>query len=255
MNPTRPKRILAQTITFILFAVCWQLYGSRSEGLLIPTFFETVAAFFKLLGDPKLWSALAVSNQALALGFGASLVIGIPAGMLLGRVKAMERISSPYISILLVTPMAAIIPLLIMSVGFGVISRVILIVIFALPMVIVNTQVGVQQVPPHLIEMGRCFGANERQIWWSILLRSSMPAIMTGVRLALGRAIQGAIVAELLMVAVGLGGMILVARSLFQPALLYSVVVFAVLQASLLIGAARWLERRATPWAEVHVRA
>jgi ABC-type nitrate/sulfonate/bicarbonate transport system permease component len=251
----RWKRVVAPLLTFVLFAVCWELFGRNSTGLLIPTFLETASAFAGLFSDSALWGALATSGQALAFGFLASVAVGIPAGLLLGRVKVMERISEPYINILLVTPMAAVIPILLMSVGLGVMSRVILIWTFAFPMVIVNTQVGVQQVSPQLIEMGRSFGANERQIWWSILIRAAMPSIMTGIRLALGRAIQGVIVAELLMVAVGVGGLILKARSFFDGPYLYAIVLFCVLLAALLVSAARWLERRVVPWASVEARS
>src|SRR5690606_38611175 len=198
---------------------------------------------------PEMWSSLLVSNQALFIGFIVSVGLGIPLGLLMGRFRTLERITDPYVNIMLVTPMAAVIPLLVMSVGIGLASRVILVVLFALPMVIVNTQAGVRQVDDRLIEMARSYGATERQIWWRILLRGAMPGVMAGVRIGLGRAITGMVVVELLMVSVGLGGLSLDFRAFFRVGELYGVVIVVVVEALLLISLARWVERKAIPWA------
>lgn len=251
MELGRAKRRIAKVGAFLLFALSWQLFAGRSGGLLTPTFLETVPAFFGLFDDAEFWSAFLGSMRTMIYGFSAALFIGVPLGMLIGRFRPLARMSEPYVNILLVTPMAAIIPLLVMSVGIGEISRVLLILIFSLPMVLVNTQVGVQQISPQIIEMGRSFGATERQLWSLIVWRAAMPSIMTGFRLGLGRAIQGVIVAELLMVAAGLGGLVLAARARFNAPYLYAVVAAVVITASLLVWAARWLERRVVPWMNI----
>lgn len=238
-----------QLLGFALFAVAWQVYGTYWGGLLVPTFSETVVAVGDLVVDPEFWSAFAVSNQALVLGFLAAVVLGIPLGLLLGRYPAAERLSDVYLNILLVTPMAAIIPLLVMSVGFGLLSRVILVTIFAIVMVVVNVRSGVRQVDPALLQMARSFGAGERQLWSRVLIPGALPSIMTGVRLGLGRAVTGMVIVELLMVSVALGGLILNYRSRFDGAHLYATIVLILIEALVLIGAARWLERRLAPWA------
>jgi len=168
----------------------------------------------------------------------------------MGRFRVAERAVDVYLNILLVTPMAALIPILLMSpLGLSLASRVVLVVMFSIVMVVVNSRAGVRQVDPSLIEMARSFGASERQIWWRILLPGSLPAVMTGVRIGLGRAVTGMVIVELLMVAVGIGGLILEYRGFFKADLLYGTVVIVVLEALALITVARWLERRVTPWA------
>ena len=243
------QRAVARLIAFVIFAIIWQLFADAAGGLLIPTFTETVVALFGLLSNSELWEGLVVSNQALAIGFVFSVVVGIPVGLLMGRFQTLERIANPYINIMLVTPMAAVIPLLVMSVGIDLTARAILVVLFALPMVIVNTRAGVRQVDQRLIEMARSYNANERQIWWRILLRGAMPGVMAGVRIGLGRGITGMVVVELLMVSVGLGGLILDFRAFFRVADLYAVVIVVVLEALVLVSAARWIERKVIPWA------
>ncbi|MFI0370037.1 ABC transporter permease [Actinomadura sp. 1N219] len=238
-----------QLLTFVLFAAGWELYVRQRGGLLIPSFTETVEATIELLGTAELWRNMYVSNQALVIGFAVTVVLGVPLGILLGRFRALERLADVYLNILLVTPMAAIIPLLVMSVGFGLASRVILVTIFSIVMVVVNARAGVRQVDPALIEMARSFGADERAVWTRVLLPGALPAIMTGVRLGLGRAVTGMVIVELLMVSEALGGMILEYRGLFQAPLLYGTIVIILAEALLLISAARWAERKLTRWA------
>jgi ABC-type nitrate/sulfonate/bicarbonate transport system permease component len=144
--------------------------------------------------------------------------------------------------------MAAIIPLLVMSVGFGLASRVILVTVFAIVMVIVNARAGVRQVDPSLIQMARSFGASEATIWRRILIPGALPAIMTGVRLGLGRAVTGMVIVELLMVSVALGRLILQYRGMFQAASLYAVIIVILAEALILISVVGWLEQRFTPW-------
>lgn len=235
--------------TFALFALAWELYGTYWGGLLVPTFTETVVAFVELLGTGEFWEAMFISNQALFIGFALSVIIGVPLGVLLGRFRTLERYSDVYLNILLVTPMAAIIPLLIMSVGFGLLSRVILVTIFAIVMVIVNVRAGVRQVDPTLIQMARSFGASEREIWFRVLIPGALPSIMTGLRLGLGRAVTGMVIVELLMVSLALGGLILEFRGMFNGPSLYATIVAILIEALLLISLAHWLERKAAPWA------
>ncbi|MFD0413843.1 ABC transporter permease [Streptomyces sp. NPDC127108] len=237
-----------QLLTFALFATAWELYARARGGLLLPGFAETLRATLELLGDAELWRALYVSNQALVLGFAIAVVVGVPVGTALGRFRLLERYADVYLNILLVTPVAAVIPLLVMSFGVGLASRVALVAAFSVVMVIVNSRAGVRQVDPALIEMARSFGAGERWIWRWVLLPGALPAIMTGLRLGLGRAVTGMVLVELLMVSDGLGGLILTYRGLLKAPPLYGTIAIILAEALLLVTAAHWAERRLTRW-------
>jgi ABC-type nitrate/sulfonate/bicarbonate transport system permease component len=238
-----------QLLTLVVFAAVWEVYARAQDSILLPTFTDTALATVRMLGDGELWRAAWLSNQALVLGFLAALAIGVPAGLLLGRFPTVERYADVYLSILVAVPMAGVIPLLVMSVGFGLASRVILVALFSVVMIVVNARAGIRQIDPSLIEMSRNYGATEAQIWRRILMPGALPAIMTGIRLGIGRAVTGMVIVELLMVSVGYGGLILTYRSLFQAPELYGVVLVILAEAILLISAARWFERRSTPWA------
>ena len=236
-------------IALAIIATIWQVYATAADSLLIPTFTETVQGVITLLTRPETYEAFFISNQALVIGFTAAVLVGIPTGLAAARYTTFEGALDPYLSILLVTPMAALIPILLMSLGIGIEARVLLVIVFSIPVIIVNSRTGVRQVDAGLIEMATSFGATERQIWRKVLLPGALPSVMTGIRLGLGRGITGMVIIELLMVAVGIGYLILEFRGFFQSGLLYGTVILVVLEALILISIVRWIEHRLAPWA------
>jgi ABC-type nitrate/sulfonate/bicarbonate transport system permease component len=242
-------------IVLVVIAIAWQLYASQAHSLLIPTFTETIVSTVELVQDPTVWRAFADSNQSLVLGFAISIIFGIPLGLAAARFERFEKFLDPYLNIMLVTPTAALIPIFTMALGLSLSARVLIVVVFSIPMLIVNSRAGVRQVDPSLIEMSTSFLASERQIWRRVLLPGALPAIMTGVRLGLGRAVTGMVIVELLWIAVGIGNLIIDARGFFEGGRLYGVVILVVLEALLLISIARWIEHRVAPWAQESVLA
>ncbi|MBX3031200.1 MAG: ABC transporter permease [Chloroflexi bacterium] len=245
------SRWFLRALAFAAFALVWQVYATAAGGFFVPTFTETAAAIGRQLASPEVWQAFATSNIAMVLGFGLAVVIGIPLGFLMGRFRLAERAINPYLNILLVTPLAGIIPLLMMSLGIGLASRVIVVWSFAIVMVVVNTRAGVRQVDRSLIDMVRLFGAGELGVWRRVILPGSLPAVLAGVRVALGRAVTGMVIVELVMVSVGIGGLILRYQAFFRFAELYGMVVLIILEALILLAIVDWVQRKATPWASM----
>ena len=248
------RRVVASPWLYRLASIAvvgllWQLGAIAADTLFIPTFTATVAAVAALIVNPDVWDAFRSSNEALVFGFSAAVILGIPLGFAIARMRGIEPIVDPYLTILLVVPMAAIIPLLIMSLGIGMLARIVIIFLFTFPNLVVNARAGVRQVDPTLIEMATSYGATERAIWRRVLLPGSLPPIMAGIRLGLGRAVTAMVIVELLLTPVGIGGLILEYRARFQAANLYGVVVLVVIEALILISIARAIERRAAPWA------
>jgi NitT/TauT family transport system permease protein len=236
--------------SLVALALSWELLAHSADSLLMPTFIETLTALMRLLMTRQLWQALWVSNQAMVLGFSLAAIFGISLGLLMGRNRTAEKLIDPYLSILLVTPMSAMIPIVVMATGLGVVSRVMVVFSFAFVTIIVNTRAGVRMVEPGWLEMTRAFGGTERQLWLKILLRGALPAILTGLRLGLNRAISGMLTMELLLIAVGLGRLILDFQGYFETANLYATVLVILAEAVILTHLCRRLERRAAPWAD-----
>ena len=226
----------------VLLALLWELAGRRSQSLLLPSFSETLTALLSQLSDPRLWSALLVSNEALALGFAIALAFGIPLGLALGRWHSVDIVIHPYLLIAVVLPTTALMPVIFMLGGLGLASRVLVVCIFSLPVVAECARTAVRGVDIRLREMARAFGATPAQEWSEILLPATVPGIMTGVRLGLARAIEGMVVVELLLVAVGIGGLLLDYQGRFDAPHVYGLILVVMAEASLLSQAGHQLE-------------
>lgn len=244
---------VVKLVPAIAFLLLWELAANWQNSLLIPNASTTLRSVVEVLGTGETWSALWISNQALLLGFGAALLTGIPSGLLMGRVRAIEKMADVWINVLVVLPMAMLMPIIIMSLGFDLRARSLVVLLFAYPMVAVNSRAGVREVPVELIEMSRVFGANEREIWQKVLLYAAAPAIWTGIRIGLGRAITGMILGELLLVAVGIGRLLQLYKGSFEPANTYALVTIVVAESLLLMALVRRTERRMIPWAHTSV--
>jgi NitT/TauT family transport system permease protein len=166
----------------------------------------------------------------------------------MGRWHAADRFLDPYLSILMVTPMSAMIPIIIMATGLGMTSRVLIVFLFAFIVVTVNARAGLRMVDPGWVEMARSFGASEAHLWRKIFLRGALPGILTGLRLGLARAISGMLIVELVLLALGVGQLIIDFQGRFQWAELYAIVVVVIAEATILLATVRWLERRGAPW-------
>jgi ABC-type nitrate/sulfonate/bicarbonate transport system permease component len=242
------QRVVLRTLSLVLFALGWELSAPHLNRLLFPTFTETVVALVELLRSPAFWGAMWLSNQALIMGFALASVLGIYLGLRMGRSRVMEEASAPYLNVLLVTPVSALIPIFIIATGLGLVTRVLIVFTFAFVIIVVTVRAGVRTLDPSWIEMATSFGASERQIWRRVLLPGILPALMTALRLGLGRALSGMVAAELLVVAVGLGGLILEFQGNFDSAFVFAAILCVVAEAIALTEGMKHLERRLCGW-------
>jgi len=147
--------------------------------------------------------------------------------------------------------MVALIPLLVLWLGFGDSAKVAVIFLFTLFPVLLNTYQGVKSVDPKLLEVARSYRSSERALWLDVILPSSLPFMVAGVRLAIGRGLVGMVVADLYTAVSGVGYLIVrYAQNLQIDRLFVPVVVLALMGVTLVQGL-RWLEARVAPWQHV----
>jgi NitT/TauT family transport system permease protein len=151
---------------------------------------------------------------------------------------------------LLVTPMSALIPVVIITFGLDLLARALVVLSFAFVVIVINTRAGFRMLNPSWLEMVHSFGATELQIWRSVILPGALPAIMTGLRLGLARAFTGMVAVELLLVAVGVGRLVLDFQAAFEAGAVYATVLVLVAESVILLRVLRWLEIGLTPWAD-----
>lgn len=174
----------------------------------------------------QLWQTASV----LAVGFGLSIVSGLAIGIAMGMFPTLRRILNPYVNAFYAMPTVALVPLVIIWLGLGFAAKVFLVWLVSMFPVIINAQIGVLNVPPAYIETARAFGCNRWQVFRRVILHAAVPFFVAGIRVGLGRALVGVVVAEMFTALAGLGYMLVLYGNTFRTAELFvPIVVLAIL--------------------------
>ena len=224
------KKILG-TASVIMFLVAWELVGNTFK-LINPMFMSAPSLVFnaaiQLFTSGEIFNDLYVSGIELFWGYLLSALFAIPFGIMIGWYKKVSHILDPFVNAMNATPRVALLPLVIIWLGIGILSKVGIIFLGAVFPILINTRDGVKTTPHNLLTAARSFGASEWMIFKTVVLPSTIPFILSGLRLGLGRAIVGVMVGELYAATAGIGFMITVAGATFQTDKVFvGVLVFA----------------------------
>jgi NitT/TauT family transport system permease protein len=207
-----------------------------------------IRAFMATTESGELPRQLMQTASVLVLGFSLAILSGMAIGIAMGIFPALRRILDPYVSTFNAMPTIALVPLVIIWLGLGYEAKVFLTWIVSVPTVIINAETGVANVPPAFIETARAFGCNRRQVFRRVILHAAIPYFVAGIRLALGRALVGVIVAEMFTALTGLGYMIVLYGNTFRTAELFvPIVVLAILSVTITKLIYRF-ETKLAPW-------
>ena len=209
---------------------------------------QIIGTLWRLFATGAIWKPLGVSASGFALGLGLSIVVGLPLGVLIGRSRTLNAMLDPFITAFNATPRLVFLPLVMLWFGLGLWSKVVIVFIGALFPILINTYEGVRNADRVLINVVRSFGAKEWDIARLVVVPNSLPYIIAGLRLAIGRAVLGVVVAEFFGSESGLGVMMVQAAGRYQVDVVFSgLIVFAVL--SLMMTAmVQVLENRLSRW-------
>jgi ABC-type nitrate/sulfonate/bicarbonate transport system permease component len=185
------------------------------------------------------------------VGFVGASVVGIVLGLLIGRYKMVDAATDWLINALYAMPMVAIIPLVILWFGLGEAAKLFIVGILSVFPVLINTAAGVRNVPQSLIDVSTAFAASERQVFTKIILPSAVPYMMTGLRLGIGRAIIGMVVAEFFTAITGLGAVIVKYGNQYDTASMFVPLLVLMLLGIGLTYGVRRLEEMFAPWKDV----
>jgi ABC-type nitrate/sulfonate/bicarbonate transport system permease component len=221
-------------------------------GLLSQTSFppmtETVAELGRQLGTGDFWSAVANTLQGWALGLGLAILLGVPAGILVGSSRLAYRALRVPIEFLRPIPSVALIPLAVLVYGTGLESKVFLATFASFWPMLIQTIYGVQDVDPVATDTARAFGLGRLERLWRVTVPSAVPYIATGIRIASAVALILCVTAELVIGSAGLGRQINTASSGGNVELMYALILATGLLGWLLNIAATLGERRVLHW-------
>ncbi|HWH78561.1 MAG TPA: ABC transporter permease [Candidatus Binatus sp.] len=205
-------------------------------------------AFKEQLKGAKLWQDLAVSSRAFLWGFSFAVIVGIPAGLIMGWRRRVEYALDPLLTALYASPLVALAPLLIVAFGVGVLGKAVLVFLLAVFPFVFNAFAGVKSTDALLINVIRSFGGSEKDLYFKVILPSTIPYIVAGARLAIGRGLVGIIVGEFYAASEGIGFAISQAGDTYRlPDMFVGIIILSVI-AVLLTEAMRWLESAVAPW-------
>ena len=239
--------------SIVALLVVWEVFPyfvTIPEGtkLFFTTPSQIAGTLWSMFATGSIWRPLGVSAAGFGVGLGFAIVIGLPLGVLLGRSKTLNAMLDPFITAFNATPRLVFLPLVVLWFGLGLWSKVVIVFIGALFPILINTYEGVRNSDRVLINVVRSFGAKEWDIARLVVIPNSMPYIVAGLRLAIGRAILGVVVAEFFGSEDGLGVVMVRAAGSYQVDVVFSgLIVFAGLSL-LMTGMVQILEHRLSRW-------
>ena len=225
----RNERGVLSALGVITFFALWQV-GS-DLGVIRKFFFSSptaiITAGIEEVQLPRFWSDVRISALELGLGTLLSVVAAVPLGIVIGWYRRVSLAADPWLNFTNALPRAALVPLVVLWAGLGFEMKTVIVFLGGFFSIILPTVEGVRTVERQLVDVARSFRAKERLIFTSIVLPGTLPFIVSGLRIAVGRVLAGVIIAEFYAQTQGLGVMILKAEAALQSdRMLFGVLLF-----------------------------
>lgn len=190
----------------LFWATLWEIVGQFELLLLFPPLSEVLLALPDVVTTPSFAEAAQITVAAYLGGLALAVVVGIGLGMLMGLVKAADNLLNMWVNIFLSAPLSALVPVIMILFGMGMPTVIVTVFMFAVWIIALDTRAGVLHVSPSLVEMSHSFGAS-RWARFRIILLSSMPEILAGIRLGVIRGVKGVVIGQLLVSIIGVGAL------------------------------------------------
>jgi ABC-type nitrate/sulfonate/bicarbonate transport system permease component len=232
----------------LTIAVLWQVLIGAFAPAYVAKPLGIIAAIPRVLSSPQFLGAAWSTLWAVARGLAVAVVIGTVAGLAMGRLRTMERAFGFYVGGLYAMPMVAVLPLVTLWFGYTNDARMATIVFAAFFSIAINVADGARAVPTEYMEVARSYRAKWYDAWFGVTLPASMPYLLAGIRLAAGRALIAAIVAEFYISLEGLGFYILFNSRTFRHDDAFVAVLLLAFFGLGVEAAMNWTMRRFLPW-------
>lgn len=240
-------------LNFLTFFVVWQVvqtYAPIVDTQWVPQPSVILQDLFDNIMDGVLLEQARYSFTNMLIAYLLSVVVGVPLGLLMGISRISRMLLGPYMWALYAAPTIAIAPIVILIFGIGAPATILVIAINAFFPLTINTMDGVATVEENLVKAARVFGANRYQVLWRVVVPYTLPWILTGLRIAVTRALLGMVFVEVFFSPQGLGYLIRQASDVSDAATAYSVILIVVISSVLLVQIFRYLEAKFTPWSQ-----
>jgi NitT/TauT family transport system permease protein len=246
----RNENALLGAVAVAVFLAFWE--SAVRLGWVNPLFTSSPSRIFaaavQMFADRSILYDLQVSGFEFVVGYGLAIAVGIPLGILMGWYRRLNAVLDPFVSALYATPRIALLPLLMIWFGIGFASKIAIVFLGAVFPILVNTITGVRTLDADFVKVARSFGASDRQLFLTVALPSSVPLLLSGLRLGLGHALIGIVVGEMYGATHGIGFLISVSGARFQTDKVMVGIIIIALAGILLTELLRVIERRFERW-------
>jgi len=235
-------------ISAIIGIILWEFAGRATPAIVFVGLSDTLIAWQGLIASGEYWQHVIASGRAFVVGYAAAVSIGLTVGLMMVLSESIRTVVSPWIDALYATPRLAIAPLILVWLGIGFNSKVVIIWLTAVFPMIINTQTGFDNVDNSLKQVARSFGASQPRMFLTVLLPGALPYIIAGARLATIRSIIGVVVAEFLGARAGIGYLIFQSAGQFKIAEMLVGIVTVAGAGIVLVRVVYMIQYRAAPW-------
>lgn len=230
--------------SLILWAILWEIVGHTGLGLILPPLTKIFTRMVEIVPTKSFLDALYITGKSFFIGNLIAIAIGIPMGVLMGRVKTADALILPWVNLFLSAPLSALVPVIMVLAGIGEVTIVLTVVLFAIWIIVLNARAGVLNIPPSLVEMSRSFGATRYQSFVNIYVWAALPEILAGIRLGMIRAVKGVVIGQLLISVVGFGTLFELYAAHFLMEHFWALILVIFAFAFSINEALAWTERR-----------
>lgn len=243
-------KVFKHSIVILLLIALWEIAPRIGvvDRVFFPAFSEVVAAFFDMLMSGQLWVHFQASIVRSTLGFVIAIVIAVPLGLLIGWYPIARELLNPVLEIFRNTAALALLPVFILLLGIGEVSKVSIIVFACIWPVLLNTIAAVRDVDPLYIKSAKSMNVTDFQLFRKVILPASVPTIFTGIRMAGTGAILVLIAAEMIGAKAGLGYLITVTQYNFEISKMYAGIITISLLGLLINQGLLAVERQFSKW-------
>jgi NitT/TauT family transport system permease protein len=203
-------------ISWIFIIVVWEIASIFSRPDFLPGPVAVITGAKELVNDGTLFKFILISLRRVLIGWALGSLIGVPIGLLIGKIKAVKSFMEPILNFFRFVPAIGFITLFILWFGIGEAGKIVLIMYATTFIVMLNTSIGVASIQEEKIRAARCLGASETQILFNVIIPASVPHVFTGIRLAMGNSFAAIVGAEMLASNEGVGYLIWTARLYFK---------------------------------------
>ncbi len=235
---------IPSAFSLLIWAAVWEIAGRAFNSDFLPPLSTVIGVALEVLRLPSFWKALAETARAFGAGMLLAITIGIPMGVLMGLFGAIEKLGNTWINIFVSAPLTAMVPALMPLLGIGQTTVIATVFLFAVWVIVLDTQAGIQKVNGSLIDMAKVFGATARQRIFKILLPGALPEILTGVRLGVVRGIKGVIIGQIIVSLLGFGALFEDYLQAFAMARFWALILIVFSLAFLIVELIAIIERR-----------